>query len=277
MTDAPFAEADAASGTDAAAPAPSAPEALDRDDASDAAAPAPPTEGDPAGIARGADRRIVDASARITLGADAGEVQDVANQVVEVTDRHHGIVSDSRVSTDRDQAQASLSLQIPHARLDAALGDLSALADVLSRTEATDDITARAVRARRELANTFDQLRRARIELIRADTPEQRLVSRARIDSLEATADAQRARLDGVKRQGRFATVEVEVTSSGRGSAGGGWSLPDAFDDAGHVLEVIGGVTLISLAVLGPLALIGALAWLIAARTVRLRRERALD
>ena len=40
----------------------------------------------------------------------------------------------------------------------------------------------------------------------------------------------------------------------------GGWSLGDALDDAGHVLEVIGGIALIALAILLPLSLIAALA-----------------
>ena len=58
------------------------------------------------------------------------------------------------------------------------------------------------------------------------------MIARSRIDSLEATADALEADVNRVQRQGRFATVQVDVTSNGAASDGGGWSLGDALDDA---------------------------------------------
>ena len=203
----------------------------------------------------------------------------MANGVVEVTDRYDGIVSTSQVTRDQGGARASFELEIPYKHLDAALTDLSGLADVIARTEGGEDITARAVRARKDLARTLDGIREARIELIQADTREERLVIKSRIDSLQATADAEQTALNGVKRQGRFATVGVEVTSDSPGSDDddGGWTLGDALDDAGRVLEVIGGIALISLAVLLPLSLIAALAAFTISRTRRRAREQALD
>jgi len=225
----------------------------------------------------GGDARIVDATARLTLGADADEVQDVANGVVAVTDRYSGVVADSQVSSDQSGARAAFSLEIPYKDLDAALADLSDLADVISRTEGTEDITAQAVRARKDLAGTLDQIRAARVDLIKADTREERLVIKSQIESLQATADAQRTQLAGVKRQGRFATVDVAVTSNAGGGEDGSWNLGDALDDAGRVLEVIGGVLLVSLAVLIPLGLLAGLIAFAASRTRRRARERALD
>ncbi|MDX6583720.1 MAG: hypothetical protein QOI10_2904 [Solirubrobacterales bacterium] len=236
-----------------------------------------PPGGGGGGIARGTDQRIVDATARITLGAGADEVQDVADQVVAVTDRYHGVVLDSQVTSDQAGARASFQLEIPYARLDAALGDLSGLADVISRTEGGHDITARAVRARKDLAHSLDQIRQARIELIRADTREQKLVIKSQIASLEATADAQRTQLNGVKRQGRFASVSVDVTSNGPAAADdGNWGLDDAVRDAGDVLETIGGIALVSLAILLPLSLIAALMAFAVSRGRRRSREKAL-
>ena len=142
------------------------------------------------------------------------EVQDVANQVVDVTDSYDGIVLDSQVTTDQAGARAEFSLEIPYSQLDAALSDLSGLADVISRTEGGEDITAKAVRAQRSSPITLDQIRKARIALIEADTHEERLVIKSQIDSLNASADAYRTELNGVKRQGRFATVDVEISSN---------------------------------------------------------------
>ncbi len=229
------------------------------------------------GIARGSDERIVDATARMTLGAEPDEVQEVANGVVEVADRYDGVVLTSQVTSDQAGARASFELEIPFKQLDAALADLSGLADVISRTEAGEDITARAVRARKELAQTLERIREARIELIKADTREERLVLKSQIASLEASADAQAAELNGVKRQGRFATVNVEVTSNGPASDDDGWSLGDALDDAGRVLEVVAGIALIALAILLPLSLIAALAAFAITRSRKRGREQALD
>jgi hypothetical protein len=210
------------------------------------------------GIARGADTRIVDATARLTLGAKADEVQDVSNRVVDVTDRYDGVVLDSQVTTDQGGARAAFELEIPYRQLDAALTELSGLADVISRTEGGQDITSKAVRAQKELAGVLDQIAKARTALIAADTHEERLVLKSQIASLNASADAYRSELNGVKRQGRFATVDVEVTSNGQHSddGGGGWSLGDALDDSGRVLEVIAGIGLVTLAVMLPLSLV---------------------
>ena len=243
------------------------------DEAVVAPAPIPPTGGD--GIAAGTEERIVDASARIVLGAEADEVQQVANEVVEVADRHRGIVLESQVTRDAAGARATFEVEIPYRELDAAIADLSGLADVISRSEATEDITARAVRAEEELARTLERLRAARIELLEADTRRERLVIRSEIASLEATADALETEVARVERQGRFATVEVAVESAESGE--GGWTLGDAVDDAGRVLEVIAGVALVSLAILVPLALVAALAGLLAVRARDRRRERALE
>ena len=133
------------------------------------------------------------------------------------------------------------------------------------------------MRARKDLAQTLEQIRKARIELIKADTREERLVIKSQIASLEASADAHEAELNGVKRQGRFATVNVEVTSNGPASDDGDWSLGDALDDAGRVLEVIGGIALIALAILLPLSLIAALAAFAITRSRKRSREQALD
>ena len=184
---------------------------------------------------------------------------------------------DSQVTSDQAGARAAFELEIPYRELDAALADLSGLADVISRTEAGEDITARAVRARRDLADLLERLRETRIELIRADTREQRLILRSEIASLEASADALETELNSVRREGRFATVNVDVTSSGPESDDGDWSLGDALSDAGRVLEVIGGIALVALAVLIPLALVAALAVFALSRARRRARDRALD
>ena len=227
---------------------PSAKERSATDQGLDSVVPVPPpSDGGNGGIARGTDKRLVDATAQLTLGADRSEVQDVANDVVGVTDRHQGVVLDSQISDDKKNARADFQLEIPYNQLDAALTDLSELGDVLSRNQAGHDITAAAVRTRRDLAGVYDRIRKARAELIRADTTEQKQLIKARIQSLNASADALQTKLAGVQRQARFATVSVTVTSdrpngSGGGSADdGNWTVGEALDDAADILQAIAG------------------------------------
>jgi hypothetical protein len=77
----------------------------------------------------------------------------------------------------------------------------------------------------------------------------------------------------------RLVPVSVEIQGqAGVDSGGGGsWSIGDAFHDAGRVLTVIAGILLISAAVLVPLGLIVAVAWLTARAVIRRRREDALE
>jgi hypothetical protein len=267
---------------ESSAPALSGKERSATDQGLDSVVPVPPPS-DGGGIARGTDKRLVDATAQLTLGADRGEVQDVANDVVGVTDRHKGVVLDSQISDDKKNARADFQLEIPYNQLDAALTDLSELGDVLSRTQAGHDITAAAVRTRRDLAGVYDRIRKARADLIRADTTEQKQLIEARIQSLNASADTLQTKLAGVQRQARFATVSVTVTSdrpngSGAGSGDdGNWTVGEALDDAADILQTIAGVALITLAALAPIALIATLCWLTVTRARAHRREQALD
>jgi hypothetical protein len=240
-------------------------------------APPLPPDVDGDRLSRGTDDRLQDKTARLSLGADADEVQDVANDVVAVTDRHDGFVLDSQVTSDQGGARASFQLEIPVKELDSTLTDLSELADVISRTEAAEDITAQFVRAEKERARILKRIEELRIDLIQADTDEERLVLKAQIRSLEAQADAYEARANGVERRARFASVEVTVNSKDHASADDGWSFGDAVDDAGDVLRTIAGVGVVSLAVLVPIALIGAAAVWIVSTSLRRSRERALD
>jgi hypothetical protein len=181
------------------------------------------------------------------------------------------------VTEDEAGARAAFTLEIPFRALDAAISDLSEVGDVVSRTEAGRDITAEAVRVRRELASVLGNLQTARVDLIEADSHEQRRIIRSRIEFLEARADRLRVAIAAVERRARFATVSVEVTSSQVGDGDDDWTLGDAVDDAGRVLTVGAGVALIVAAVLVPLGLIAALAWWIALRARARGRERVLD
>ena len=146
-----------------------------------------------------------------------------------------GIVLDSQVTTDQGGARANFSLDIPYKQLDSALSELSGLADVVSRTEGGEDITAKAVRAQRELAGTLERLRKARIALIdgrhppgEAGPPVADRLARTRAPT--PTGPSWRA--SSARRASRPSTSRSPRRTPTAGS-GGGWSLDDAFHDAG--------------------------------------------
>ena len=75
-----------------------------------------------------------------------------------------------------------------------------------------------------------------------------------------------------------FSRVSLRIEAGpSSGTSGGGWGIGDAWGDAGHILGIAAGVTVIGLAVVAPLALIVLLAWLAHHLWLRTRRERALD
>src|SRR5436190_4064959 len=82
-----------------------------------------------------ATARRVERDAQLTLAAPAGKLDDVANGIVQVTDRHRGVVLDSSLSTGTGSARGgSFELRVPSAELGQTLRDLSGLAEVRSRT-----------------------------------------------------------------------------------------------------------------------------------------------
>jgi hypothetical protein len=69
--------------------------------------------------------------------------------------------------------------------------------------------------------------------------------------------------------------IETGVAESSSGDSA--WGIGDALDDAGQILAVAAAVTVVALAILGPIALIALLAWLTHRAWVRRERRRILS
>jgi len=237
----------------------------------------------PGGGSPGSDsrtRRLQERSAALTLAARPRQIEDVADGIVRVTDAAGGFVASSSVSGG-SPAGGQFELRIPTARLQKALGDLSRLAHVRSRTQSTRDITAEGVSVRgrlRELQKERTGLLRA---LARATTLNETESIKARLRTVNASLAVVRAALRRVSNRARYANVSVAlVADRSAGAAGDGdtrWTPGDALRDAGRVLEVVAGVTLIALAIALPIGVIVGLGVLAGRATTRRRRARALD
>ena len=221
----------------------------------------------------------MDRDAELSLAAPADEVPEVTNQVIDVTEGANGVVLNSRVTGTEENARATLELQVPSSTLDDTLAQLSELADVKSRSEQAIDITRIYVSAKDRLVG----LRAQRDNLatrIRAATTDAEVASlTAQLAAVNRQIADAKNELAQVTNRAQLSTVNVVVTSEGaqEDDDDGGWSFGDALGDAGRVLEVVAGVALISAAVLVPLAIIAAIAYVVVASANRRARERALD
>jgi hypothetical protein len=242
----------------------------------------PPRSAAPASAANGAAEtggrahREIERSAEIGLLADPSDVADDSAAVFAAVHDAHGIVLHSTTASGK-RAGANFDLLIPSAQLGDALAAFSAIDEVGSRHEATEDITAPTVSASEKLRDSRARIDGLLAQLAAAETETEMSVIEAELARERHHATSLRAQLDKLEQRTDFSRVSVRIETSGSSTdSGGAWGIGDAFDDAGHILGIAAGVTLIGLAVLAPLALIALLAWLAHRTWVRTQRQRAL-
>jgi len=241
--------------------APTAPQALQ-----------PPTTG----------RKVVQ-GAQLNLAAAANRIDDVAQEIYNLIGQVNGIVQNSSVTQGGPGGDASFQLSVPSGSLGQTMTALSSLnyAQVVSRTDSSQDITDQYGAATRALADARALRTSLLKQLANAVTTEQVDSITAQIHDAEASISSDQARVNGLNHQVNYSQVYVSVQAKAvpppvtHGS--GGFTIGKAAHDAGHVLTVVAGVALIALAALTPIALVVALAWWVGAALRRRRREQALD
>ncbi len=230
--------------------------------------------------AAGTQQRQIERSAEMVLGAEPGAVADDAAAVFDAVHAVDGIVLSSSVSGgEGGEAGASFELLIPSAKLGDALASFAAIDAVLSRHEATADITAPTVRSGELLRDSRARIDSLLAQLAAADTEAERGAAEAELRG-ERRRNAQlRARRANLQRRADLSRVSLRIETgdpSPSSGSGGGWGVDDALGDAGHLLTVAAAVAIVGFAVLAPIALIALLAWLASRALVRRARERTL-
>lgn len=225
--------------------------------------------------------RAVERSAELVLGAAPGDVGEDTSEVFEAVHAHDGIVMRS---TSREgkagEAGARFELLIPSAKLSDALAALSAIDEVISRHEATTDITAPTVTTGELLRDSKARIDSLLAQLEEAETESEREVVEAELRQERRHRANLRASLQNLQRRADLSRVLVRIeTRAGDQSSddGGAWGITDALGDAGQILAVAAAVTVVALAILGPIALIAFLAWLAHRAWVRRERRRVLS
>jgi hypothetical protein len=230
-----------------------------------------------------ADRRQAK-SVDLRISTAPGDFRDAADGVLDVVRDHRGFVLSSHVSggdpgvKGAERGRASFDLRLPAGELSAALGDLSDLGHVVSRTDGTLDITNRFLSARKRI----DTLTAARDRLLRelgeAATIEEQQSIRVRLRIVKRRLAAAHRDLARARQRVHLVPVNVAIAADANAvSNGGAWTIGDAFHDAGRVLTVTAGAALVGAAALLPFALLvalGAAGW---RGWVRRQRRQALD
>jgi Domain of unknown function (DUF4349) len=153
---------------------------------------------------------------------------------------------------------------------------------VVNRHETSTDITAPTVGASERLQDSQARVEGLLAQLSEATTEPEREVVEAELRSERRHAANLKAKLSNLDRRASLSHVSVRI-ESGSGAVSPGdsdenesWGIGTALDDAGHLLSVAAGVTIVGLAVLAPLLLLALLAWLAGRTWTRRARERAL-
>lgn len=228
----------------------------------------------------GARNRTVERSAELVLGAAPGDVGEDTSKVFEAVHAHDGIVMRSSSREGKaGVAGARFELLIPSAKLSDALASLSAIDEVVSRHEATTDITAPTVTTAELLHDSKARIDSLLAQLEEAGTESEREVVETELRQERRHRASLRASLQNLQRRADLSRVlvRIETRAGGESSDGGAWGVSDALDDAGKILAVAVAITVVALAILGPIALLALLAWLTHRAWVRRERRRVLS
>jgi hypothetical protein len=232
-------------------------------------------------IAAQARHRKIERSALLVLGTDAEQVRAAASKVFVTVHSYDGIVLNSSIRDGKDgEGGASFDLLIPTSKLSDALASFSAIGEVRTRQESTQDITAPTVGLGERLQDAHARVESLLTQLSEARTDAERAAAEARLRAERRRVANLRSRLSSLQRRASFSRVSLRIESgdeAGAAPGGGNWGVGDALDDAAHILAIAAGVTVIGLAILTPLALICLLGWLARRAWLRRARARALD
>jgi uncharacterized protein DUF4349 len=228
----------------------------------------------------GVHNRAVEHNAELVLGADPADVGDDSSAVFEAVHAHDGIVL--RSSTREGEAgvaAARFELLIPSAKLGDALAALSGIDEVRSRHEATNDITAPTVTTGELLQDSKARVDSLLDQLASAETESEREAVEAELAQERRHRARLRTQLQHLERRADYSRVLVRIETGDYAQSPdeGSWGIGDAIDDAGQILAVAAAVTVVALAILGPIALVALLAWLAHRAWVRRERRRVLS
>jgi hypothetical protein len=223
--------------------------------------------------------RRVERDAQLTISTPRDQLQQAADGVGTVAERHRGFVLSSQVTTgDSGTPGGSFVLRVPSSELQTTLADLSKLGHLRARSESGQDMTASYNGVQDKLGNALVERRTLKLRLRHASGPKADAI-RARLAELSAAVSSLSGQMRRLRSRTAYSTVSLtlEQDSGGAGGAGGsGGGIGAAWHDALHTLEALLTFAVRALGVLLPLGLLAAIAGFGGRALRRRRREAAL-
>lgn len=235
-----------------------------------------PATGSGRDFAPGRRERRVERTGSLTLAAPDEGLEQVADDIVRIVDRHRGIVLSSSVSTGENASGGgTFSLRVPVGDLSATMRELSALGEVRARSQTGEDVTATVASAGERLAEERAERRSLLRRLERSDSATEAQAIRARLRLVGARIRSLTGQLQGLRSRTDYAAVSVSLVPEDADSGVPG-STDAAVDDFVDSLVGSFNFALRLLGLLIPIAVVvvpAAFAW----RALRRRgREAAL-
>lgn len=228
--------------------------------------------GAPAGSAR-----RVEHIARLKLAAPSDRLDDVADRIVDVTDRHRGVVLDSSVSTGADSSRGgSFSLRVPTTDLTETMRELSRLGEVRERSQFEQDVTRSYSRLADRLASARLERRGVERRLTHATSTAEADRLRGRLDSLAEEIHRARGGLGRLRVRTDYTKLSVTLVERAAAASPIG-GAGDALSGSLRALVKAVAITLRVLAAVLPFVLLGGLAWAATGAVRRRRREAVLS
>jgi hypothetical protein len=236
--------------------------------------PVPPTNGD---IAPGRRDRKVELTAQMTLAADSGEFDNLADSIFQIADRRNGFVLRSSFTEGEEGTSGGFfELRVPAVQLQPTLNALSRIATVRTRSESGTDVTGNYVAAKDRLRIARAERRSLLIRLENADTDREAAALRQRLEIVAGEITGLRSQLRGIRERTEYAAISVELLDEDAGPAAAKSETDKAFDDAVGSLEDILNFLIRALGIMVPVVLAGAAGWFLATRGRKRQRERTL-
>jgi hypothetical protein len=225
-------------------------------------------------------------SAQIGLTTPNAHVDQVSQEVFDVVGVEHGTVQSSHITSatrGSGGGAAYFTLSFPTSNLQAAMTQLSRLryAAVSSRTDASQNVGGQYAGDHRRLVDA-EALRTSLLKQLQTAYTQSDIDSiKAQLRLAERQITSWQSTLASLQHQISNSDVSVQINSGGLPfvpvARSGGFTIHRALHDAGRVLVVSAGVALITLAVLVPVGLLGALLMWLWVWLRQRRREHALD
>jgi hypothetical protein len=231
----------------------------------------------------GAPRQVI-RDVEQTVRINPGDVAKSAERVTTIVQDAGGYLGSSEVRERGSAAGGTFQVVVPTGRLDATVAALSRIGRPVRLERSSSDVTDQATSLDDQLQDLRADRAAARLALARTVDPEKRAARRRELTLLSSRVAGLQGQRDGLRRQTSTSRIDLRLTTTRSASDDaappvddGAWGIGDAWDDAGRVLEVGGGVVLIAGVILVPLAGLLGLGLAVRRRAGARSRDEAID